>query len=142
MAASFGLGAFTLGLMPGMTFAIIAGFALTGQRLSEAYQLSLLRLQFQRGLTKSAEDSKSEIEKAYNEVCDDNAANGELIDRLLAEITALNGEIADGRTKTALIEALQRRVKNISAEYNDKKMPHRATTLADVYKLTGEGNVR
>jgi len=97
------------------------------------------RLLLQRGFTESAERLRSEAENAYNEAMVDLAASRQVNDDFLKEISTLSGEVAKGRTKDALIEALKRRAANVSAEYNDKRLPgHRGTTLGDVYKLTGE----
>lgn len=81
------------------------------------------------------------MENAYKEVEADLEASRQITQDFAKEIHDLSGQVADGRTKDALIEALRRRVDNTNAEYNNQRLPHNGTTLADVYKLTGEGNV-
>lgn len=62
----------------------------------------------------------------------------ELVQVLANHISDLSEEAMKAKTKDALIESLQRRVQNISAEYNGKCFGRRAVTLEDVFKITGE----
>ena len=127
------------GVTAGLLGSAVVGFGLTMiWAILACYSLDR-RLMLQRGFTKCAEDQRSELENTYNEVMAELAASRQMNDDFLKEISTLSGQVADGRTKDALIEALKRRAANVSAEYNDKRLPgHRGTTLGDVYKLTGE----
>ena len=70
-------------------------------------------------------------------------ASRAVVDDLLSQMTELNEQVAEGRTKDALIAALKRRVKNVSELYNDKHFKtNRAITSSDVNKITGEYDVR
>lgn len=60
------------------------------------------------------------------------------IENLLGENGKLTTEVAEAATKDVLIQALRRRTENLNAEYHGKVFPRKATTLEDVYKLTGE----
>jgi len=132
---------FTGNLIAGGVGSAIAtlGFLLT--EAVDAYRARGRHLVVQRELTRSAEQARSEAENAYKETSEDLAASRAIVEDLLAEIGKLNESVMNGKTKDALIEALRRRVQNVSAEYNDKHFNRRGTTLADVYKLTGEANV-
>ena len=126
-------------LEAGLLGSVITGVGLTIYWTYIGFQFLNRALVLQRGFTQSAESHRSEMENAYNEAMADLAASRQMNDDFLSEISALSGEVANGRTKDALIEALKRRAANVSAEYNDKRLPgHRGTTLGDVYKLTGE----
>lgn len=116
-----------------MTSALV-GLAIMGFNL-------MFRCDELRRIAERAERSRSQTENAYKETKADLAASQLITEDFAKEIHDLSNQVADGRTKDALIEALTRRVKNTNAEYNDKRLPHGSTTLADVYKLTGEGNV-
>lgn len=138
MAIPFAYALPDLGAPAGLLGSAVTGAGLTAIWVAMGYQSLKRRLILQRGFTESAESHRSEIEIAYNEALADLEASRQINDDFLKEIGALSGKVADGRTKDALIEALRRRVANVSAEYNDKQPPHRSTTLGDVLKLTGE----
>lgn len=118
----------------GVVTSMFAGLGIMGFNL-------MFRCEELRRIAQRAERSRSQTENAYKETKADLAASQLITEDFAKEIHDLSGQVADGRTKDALIEALTRRVKNTSAEYNDKRLPHRSITLADVRKLTGEGNV-
>ena len=87
---------------------------------------------------------KAVADNARQEALDHEAnliASREIADDLLQQVNRLHDEARKAKTKDALIDALRRRVDNINAEYNDKHAGRRTTTLADVYKLTGELDV-
>jgi predicted RNase H-like nuclease (RuvC/YqgF family) len=58
---------------------------------------------------------------------------------LEGEITELKGVI---KTKDVMLKALQERCESLNREYHNKVFKRKATTLEDVYRLTGEGGVR
>ena len=134
MLFNFAFVAPMIGVAMGIVTSMFAGLGIMGLNL-------MFRCEELRRIAERAEESRSQTENAYKETKADLAASQLIIEDFAKEIHDLSGQVADGRTKDALIEALKRRVSNTNAEYNDKRLPHGSTTLADVYKLTGEGNV-
>ena len=132
-------GVSTGSVISGWVGSALATLGLFATKVVDAYRARGRQLIVQRAFTQAAEKARSEAENAYMEASEDLAASRSIVEDLLSEVGCLNNSVMRGKTKDALIEALQRRVQNISAEYNDKKFGQRATTLADVRKLTGEG---
>lgn len=139
------------GLMAGAYGALVTGSMTTAFWSYLAYRDMRLRRDVSAALLAEEIRLRSQAEEAYNEACDAKydaeqevdrvqemlLTEKELSKRLLDEVSQLTGKVAAAKTKDALVEALQRRVKNINAEYNDR--PYRgSTTLEDVKKLTGE----
>ncbi len=134
---------FTYGVLyAGMTAAVVgamtSGVGLTLTWLGLECRQLKKRLAVQREFTRSIERLKSEVEDAYMVVEGDLVASQQINEDFLKEFTLLNKMVAEGRTKDAMIQAQKRRIANINAEYNNKCLPHRVTTMADVHKLTGE----
>ena len=118
----------------GVITSALSGLAIMGFNL-------MFRCEELRCIAQRAERSRSQTENAHKETKAHLAASRLITDDFSKEIHDLSGQVADGRTKDALIEALKRRVDNTNAEYNNKRLPHNGTTLADVLRLTGERDV-
>lgn len=111
-------------------------------RLRRDYLAALLKEEVR--LRGEAEERYKDADELYRDAAterqdmkDQRDRESEMNRRLLDEVSQLSGEVAAGKTKDALVEALQRRVTNINAEYNGR-VNRGGTTLADVKKLTGE----
>lgn len=126
-------------------------------RLAFAYTDMKKRREMSERFYYHADDARSQAELRYkvakaaasnareraNEAQADLEASRAVADDLLQQVNDLHEEVKAAATKDALIEALRRRVSNINAEYNDKHSGQRkTTTLQDVYRLTGEADVR
>lgn len=150
MLIPFGYGMIQVGVLGAIYGALATGMSLLTIWTLCAYRTIVLRRDFLAASNHQLIADKSKLELAYKveqglreETQADLVASRDVVKDLLREITELNAAVCEARTKDAMIEALRRRVKNISEEYNDKHGgPRRATTLADVYKLTGEADVR
>ena len=131
-------GVYTNNPSGGLLGSAVSGIGLVTIWLVSGYRNAKRLLRLQRSFTETAESHRSQLEIAYNEVLAELEASRQINEDFLKEIGTLSKQAADGRTKDALIEALRRRVANVSAEYNNKQPPGcRGTTLADVLKLTG-----
>ena len=134
MVVNFAMVYLLIGLTMGIMTSVLAGLGIMGFNL-------MFRCDELRRIARRAERSRGQAESAHKEARADLAASQLIIEDFAKDIHDLSSQVADGRTKDALIEALTRRVSNTNAEYNNKRLTHNGTTLADVYKLTGEGNV-
>jgi len=81
---------------------------------------------------------RSELEAAYREVLANLVASREFAAQLMKENKELLVEVANGKTKDAMIEALQRRIHNVNNEYHSRYFERQTVSLDDVRKLMGE----
>lgn len=155
MLLPFSYGMLQVGLLGAFYGAGVSSLGFTALWLYFAYADMSKRREMTEILYHTAEDAKSQIELEYKvqkgcveaaranaeEVRQDLIASREIADDLMKQVGELHKEVQAASTKDALVEALQRRVSNINAEYHSKHYDRRGTTLADVYKLTGEADV-
>ncbi len=108
------------------------------QQVADRIQRQMLREARQR--LKEAQEALKISEAEVEDLRNKQEENSATVKTLAAKELAIAKTVAAATIdrKDATIEILKQRVKNLNEEYHDKVFARKATTLDDVYKITGE----